>query len=259
MSEWTPFGTCSATCGGGTQTRTRDILTDAKNGGAACPVLTDEQACNEQPCPPVDTDCEVGAWSAWSTCTETCGGGSQTRSRDIITEPTGQGKSCPALTDERTCNEDPCPFDCDEYTMPPTGRGGIIIDPGSFPGCIPDPGTRPDPEPEPEPVDCQVGAWGRYTTCSAQCGGGTQERSRPVLVRPSGGGKACPATRYRRICNDFPCPDDKRPECTALEEERDGLIARKAKRERQGRGTSGISKRINAKEKELRQADCPGW
>lgn len=40
------FGACSASCGGGTQTRT--IITPPANGGAACPALS--QACNTQPC-----------------------------------------------------------------------------------------------------------------------------------------------------------------------------------------------------------------
>jgi len=53
-------------------------------------------------------DCEVSAWSSWSTCTETCGGGTQTRSRDIKTEPKYKGKSCPSLEQEQTCNEDAC-------------------------------------------------------------------------------------------------------------------------------------------------------
>eukprot|EP00798_Chlamydomonas_sp_ICE-L_P016836 gene16836-23116_t len=43
VSGW---GTCSKTCGGGTQTRT--ITTQPANGGAACPALS--QACNTQGC-----------------------------------------------------------------------------------------------------------------------------------------------------------------------------------------------------------------
>jgi len=53
-------------------------------------------------------DCEVSAWGSWSTCTETCGGGTQTRSRDIKTEPKYKGKSCPSLEQTQTCNEDAC-------------------------------------------------------------------------------------------------------------------------------------------------------
>ncbi len=46
---WTDFGACSATCGGGTQTRTCTNPAPA-NGGAACTGPT-SQSCNAQGCP----------------------------------------------------------------------------------------------------------------------------------------------------------------------------------------------------------------
>jgi hypothetical protein len=50
VSEWSEWSACSAECGGGTQTRTRTIVTPPANGGAECPSLIEEQACNEQEC-----------------------------------------------------------------------------------------------------------------------------------------------------------------------------------------------------------------
>jgi ribosomal protein S11 len=50
VSGWSEFGACSASCGGGTQTQTRTIITPAAYGGAACPSLTASQACNVQAC-----------------------------------------------------------------------------------------------------------------------------------------------------------------------------------------------------------------
>ena len=50
VSSWTAFGACSASCGGGTQTQTRTVITPASNGGAACPALSQSQACNVQAC-----------------------------------------------------------------------------------------------------------------------------------------------------------------------------------------------------------------
>lgn len=50
VSSWSAYGACSASCGGGTQTQTRTIVTPASNGGAACPSLSQSQACNVQAC-----------------------------------------------------------------------------------------------------------------------------------------------------------------------------------------------------------------
>ena len=52
---WADFGgwgTCSKTCGTGTRTRTRGVLTQAENGGAGCDGDSAEtQNCNTQLCP----------------------------------------------------------------------------------------------------------------------------------------------------------------------------------------------------------------
>jgi hypothetical protein len=54
---WSDYGTCSASCGGGTQTRTWTTTKEPKHGGTACPSPTTEtQTCNTQAC---DTSSEV--------------------------------------------------------------------------------------------------------------------------------------------------------------------------------------------------------
>jgi hypothetical protein len=106
VTDWQDWGSCSAACGGGMQSRSRQIVTEPQNGGAACPVLTEERACNEQPCAPID--CVVTAWGPWGACSQTCGGGTQTRSRQIFTAPQNGGAACPALTESQACNTDPC-------------------------------------------------------------------------------------------------------------------------------------------------------
>ena len=51
VSEWSPWSSCSKTCGGGTKTRTRGILNKAKNEGKPCPsVLKQERKCNIHAC-----------------------------------------------------------------------------------------------------------------------------------------------------------------------------------------------------------------
>ena len=51
MSNWSSYGTCTVTCGGGTQTRTRTITQEAQHGGTACEALSESQNCSPDPCP----------------------------------------------------------------------------------------------------------------------------------------------------------------------------------------------------------------
>lgn len=91
VSDW---GNCSASCGGGTQTRT--VKQQAQYGGKACPDLT--QSCNKEPCP---VDCKV---SDWSGCSKSCGGGTQ--SRTVTQQAQNGGKACPDLSQQ--CNLQAC-------------------------------------------------------------------------------------------------------------------------------------------------------
>merc|ERR1711871_1722676 len=61
---WSSWGACSATCGGGTQSRSYTVSTPASGGGTSCPASHGEmqsQQCNTGACP---VDC-VGSWSSW--------------------------------------------------------------------------------------------------------------------------------------------------------------------------------------------------
>jgi hypothetical protein len=50
VSGWGGWGACSATCGGGTQSRSRTVTVQPRNNGTVCPSLTDSQVCNSQAC-----------------------------------------------------------------------------------------------------------------------------------------------------------------------------------------------------------------
>ena len=59
---------------------------------------------------------QVSAWSEWSSCSKSChwgDPGQSRRGRDIITQPTYGGASCPVLGESRGCNDFPCPVDCE--------------------------------------------------------------------------------------------------------------------------------------------------
>ena len=78
-------------------------------GGAACPHTAETQACDHGPCP---VHCATSAFGAWSTCTKSCGTGSQSHSRTVTSEPTKGGYVCPYLDEARSCNAAACPVDC---------------------------------------------------------------------------------------------------------------------------------------------------
>lgn len=53
-------------------------------------------------------------------------------------------------------------------------------------------------------TDCQVGDW-IDEECSVSCGGGTQDRSRSILINPENGSE-CPPLSMTRSCNMGGCP-----------------------------------------------------
>ena len=147
VGEWGVWTSCDKPCGGGTQKRTRSVLTARRNKGIECPPLEETQPCNQESC---SVDCVV-EYGAWGACSKTCGGGTQTRTGVVKVQPLNGGKACPPLTETRACNTQGCP------------------------------------------VDCEVGEWSSCQNCSALCGGGTCTRTRKVIRESANGGKACPA------------------------------------------------------------------
>ena len=60
-------------------------------------------------------DCAVSSWSSWGSCSSQCGGGVQTQTRTITTQPVGTGALCPALVNFQTCNATACPYTLISY------------------------------------------------------------------------------------------------------------------------------------------------
>lgn len=50
VGEWSWWSACDASCGGGWRWRTRSVVVSPENGGAPCPDLSDEGACNTHAC-----------------------------------------------------------------------------------------------------------------------------------------------------------------------------------------------------------------
>jgi hypothetical protein len=107
LSEWVE-GQCSKTCGTGEQINVRHIISPAVNGGSACGAETDIVPCNTQQCA---INCDMSPWQ-YGTCSKTCGGGTQTNTRKILTPSQGSGYTCGPTTETVKCNTDPCPGSC---------------------------------------------------------------------------------------------------------------------------------------------------
>ncbi|XP_032830146.2 thrombospondin-1-like [Petromyzon marinus] len=111
-SHWSPWSSCSATCGVGSSTRMRLCNSPTPQlGGEDCAGSgRDTRECNLMPCP---VDGQWGPWSLWSTCSVTCAGGSRTRLRLCNNpEPKHGGRRCVGLSsDTGVCNTQDCPID----------------------------------------------------------------------------------------------------------------------------------------------------
>jgi len=65
----------------------------------------------------------------------------------------------------------------------------------------------------PCPVHCKLSEWGQWGTCTKECGGGIQSRSRTIEQKPENGGNACETFMDSVPCNTGSCDRD----CTLSE------------------------------------------
>ncbi|CAH3109770.1 unnamed protein product [Pocillopora meandrina] len=116
-SSWSEYGPCSSRC-----RKTRQRFCASANKDVDCPgqsygVETEEVACTDQECKaPIDG--HWGRWSAWSTCSKTCGNGTKVRSRQCDDPtPANSGKLCSGDDKQQAaCIKGRCglgPHDCD--------------------------------------------------------------------------------------------------------------------------------------------------
>lgn len=244
--EWEDWSGCSCSCNGGQQTRVRHIAQMPSSGGKLCEVRdkAEVRACNTQSCSaPRCRDGLWGDWDAWSACSQSCGGGTIYRSRQVVQMANECGSPVTGKARETAmCNMDtPCepPVDClfsdwgvwsacsqtCNGVMRRSRRiqrygsgagafcGGALKDISS---CNPVPGEGPSPcdvhlEP---PVNCQLSEWSDWATCSTSCGGGEAVRTREIAIPAAHGGEACegPLSVVRQ-CAMAECPGPEPVDC----------------------------------------------
>jgi hypothetical protein len=109
LEDWTAWSACSAACGGGVRSKTREVTTTPEHGGDPCGETSKTEACNIQAC---DVPCVLSAWSGWGVCSKKCDGGSLTRTKSVLVPAIGQGTCAGEATAERlqskSCNTQPC-------------------------------------------------------------------------------------------------------------------------------------------------------
>merc|ERR1719150_1922628 len=94
---------------GGSETLSRDIITQNNEYGMKCPGLSVSKKCNQYKCP---VDCVLSQWEGWTRCSAECDGGIETHSRRVITKALNGGAECDTVMDTITCNTQNCDKDC---------------------------------------------------------------------------------------------------------------------------------------------------
>ena len=127
-------------------------------------------------------------WSLWSSCSKTCNSGQSRRGRVVETQPQHNGTLCPVLDGAKSCNDFPCPIDCQvKHEI----SHFVITSLTHL-------------------KTAQVSAWSAWSSCSKSCnwGGrpGQSRKGRTVVTQPENGGVSCPVLDGTKSCNDFHCP-----------------------------------------------------
>ena len=227
--EWSEWSSCSKTCGGiGQKTRYRNNCQPSFCQSSEEYNMVDTRDCDyTEPC---SCSCE---WSAWSTCSTTCGAGSVSyrtfdncyTNEGAVCENSGMNsqetRSCCGNSDCGVCpGEDTCVCTWSEWeNCSTTCDSGLksrtracktsfseetcfyhVL--GEKPG---DSDTLPCNFDGTSDCPGNWSKWSSWDTCSETCNGGQQERTR--MCKSGFTFEGCPGdSREVQFCNDFKCP-----------------------------------------------------
>uniref|UniRef100_A0A1A7X5A7 Thrombospondin type-1 domain-containing protein 7A n=2 Tax=Iconisemion striatum TaxID=60296 RepID=A0A1A7X5A7_9TELE len=215
VSEYSPWTSCSKTCGTGLRNRIRSVLVPPLFGGGICPNLTEFQSCKPGLCtgPEGLYSLRVGPWSPCAL--------PQTRTTRQVKRRKGKGQGLR----ERTGVKDP---ETRELIQKKRTRNRLNRQESPFWDiqvgfqtrdvvCIHRNGSRVGrnlclPRELPLtiqscvlPKDCQIAEWTQWSSCSKTCVNpesptGNRTRRRQVLQFPVGDGAECPPLEESLSC-----------------------------------------------------------
>ncbi|XP_029701393.1 adhesion G protein-coupled receptor B1-like isoform X1 [Takifugu rubripes] len=215
--EWSPWSTCSVSCGEGWQSRTRLCATTSFTTQCTGP-LRENRACNNTAVCTVDGAWDE--WTPWSLCSSTCGRGYRDRTR-TCKMPKNGGEPCRGPTRQtKFCNIAVCPVDgnwnewstwsaCSASCSNGTRQRTRECNGPSYGGseCHGSWKETANCFLKDCPVDGRWHAWSSWGSCSKTCGGGIQQRQR-VCKGPFFGGEPCPGEKgEHKRCNERRCPE----------------------------------------------------
>jgi len=185
-----------------------------------CPALTQPGNCNTHLCP---VDCIYSAYTAFGSCSLSCGSGTKTRTRSVASLEQYGGKKCTVFKNTDFCNTQKCPIDCKvtewndwetcsvSCALGSQKRSRTIASREKYGGkTCPTLSDSQNCNRGPCPIHCETSMWSKWTTCTHSCGvkTGTTKRARSITTHAKHGGYTCPALMEEEYCNNHHCPID---------------------------------------------------
>jgi len=169
-------------------------------------------------------DCDVSKWSP-EECTKVCnmgeGGGEQKLTRNVLA-PSKGGSKCLPLSAMKSCNNHPCPVNCKLHQWGGWSKcsakcgGGVTQRLRDVKMAMKYNG-KPCGETnqakacnaEACELDCELGGWTKWSSCSKDCDGGTSKRQKFITAPAEGSGECAgewdPARLEYKPCNMKRC------------------------------------------------------
>ncbi|XP_012230745.1 spondin-1 isoform X2 [Linepithema humile] len=199
VTHWGEWGACPVTCGRGTQLRQRHFRDEAAANANKCSTpLTDRKPCYNIQNPYCTTNgrhdglldsekCVLTEWSAWSSCSSTCGKGHKTRARNFRQKKFR--KMCkavpngPELQQSIDCDNEPCEGEDMEEVRPRLNHLDDDDEDEDYGGERSDGnGEITEEWLQKCPAD-RYTQWSMWSPCSSSCGPGVKLRSRLLAYK----------------------------------------------------------------------------